>query len=190
MNIELVVGLPGSGKDWFVAKRLEKEKYENYLVINDMGKKNYGVFIEALSNRMDMIIADPYLCLPICRDLYIRSLKKAQPDDIKWIFFDKNSSQCYRNTKDKCKSTHKLIDMLSKYYQIPHGYKPIPIYGGEGNEEVMREAENSFLVEGESEEDIEVIRDHYNPYLDEPIHKVVDKGLAQLVGEEDKYLYK
>jgi hypothetical protein len=188
MKVEIVIGLPGSGKDWLVDRKMEQDDYKDYLVFKDIGKKNYAGFKEALNKRLNLIVIDPYHCLPICRNECLRTIERTKPDEMECIFFSKDEVQCFRNTKSR-PNLHKLIHTLSKYYQVPIGYRALPVYGGEGIGKVLKEAENSFLAEGETYLDIETIMDHYNPYIDKPIYQVLDRDLARFVDAEDRHFY-
>lgn len=127
MKIIAVIGLPGSGKSYYL------DKFKNnpdYIIIDD--PKNISeIPVDVDKN---ILIADCHLCRKEVLNSFKQVINKILPKhSIELVFFENNPNQClknveYRNDGRKVEAT---IIQYSKKYEIPEGEKVIPIFNTE-----------------------------------------------------------
>jgi hypothetical protein len=131
MKVEVIVGLPASGKTHLIRGMKKLEVYKEFLVIDDVDELTYPLLVGALQTRQDLIIADPYLCITNSRKACERIIKKAKPDYLNWTYFSNDKKQCLINSgrkERKGRKVENLIEILSKEYVIPEGAREIEVY--------------------------------------------------------------
>jgi hypothetical protein len=112
--VTFVIGLPGSGKTWFIDNVLNVNgQYD--LVIDDpkdLQQINYGI-----TENLNMVIADPWLCDP---DIRAKAEKKF--NEVGWYvcyhWFENDPEKCMKNIKYR--NDGRIITDLSVFnYKYP-----------------------------------------------------------------------
>ena len=141
-KLTIVVGLPGSGKSYYINYR--KEKYPGICVedfmahsiedsINFTHSSHYQELIKSLQSGKDCIIADITFCKTIRRIDFIKTIRKDVKDVVlEWIFFENDLLQCQANIlyrgRPKANEEINSAQYLSLRYIIPEATVVIPVW--------------------------------------------------------------
>lgn len=131
MRVEVIVGLPASGKTHLIREMKKLEVYRDFLVIDDVDEVTYPLLMEGLQRRESLIIADSYLCSTAARKACERLINKSKPEYIGWTYFSNDKEQCLINSRReerRGKKVEGLIEFLSDQYSIPKEAKEIEVY--------------------------------------------------------------
>lgn len=121
-RVTFLIGLPGSGKTWYINNVLKSKGYD--LIIDD--PKDSKEIDRGIAEGLRMLISDPWLC-----DLDIRRRAVAKFRDNHWgvdaIFFENDQSKCKKNIRRR--NDGRLVNNLHAFnYDVPPGVQTIPIW--------------------------------------------------------------
>jgi hypothetical protein len=127
----LIMGCPGSGKS-FLANNLHKE-IPNSIVIDDISLIKPNKIPSLTDGYSYAIISCPLCCERTYRERFVRKLKALfEPDTvaIDYLFFENNPEQCKLNIdlRSDGRKVDTTLKKMSKLYEVPVGYAPIPVW--------------------------------------------------------------
>lgn len=121
MKFVLVIGLPGSGKTFYVRSL-------DGLVFDDILNKNLLLNL----NAEKVIVVDHLFCIEKIRQKAVSFILDNYLNvDIEYIYFENNPQQCYKNIvfrNDKREISKYYVFNLSKRYLIPNNIKPLKVW--------------------------------------------------------------
>lgn len=133
--IKVYVGLPASGKSYYI----DKEKDDKAEVLDDVFTLSPNCLTyyidEYIKNGKNIFIADPRLCEESQRDKLNHIIYECGYDEeIRWIYFENDADKAIKNLNyrqrngDKRVVSKLWIKDLSKRYTIPAGIEPLTIW--------------------------------------------------------------
>ena len=138
----IVIGLPGSGKSYYIKKLLGDKKIEPEYVYDDFhanahndsskvtASRYFHSLIEGLKNGKNCLVSD----IAFCKNERMEALKNTivEPCEIELHCFENNPTQCKKNiairARESANTEMSLVNSLTCEYQIPEGAKLIPVY--------------------------------------------------------------
>ena len=143
-KLNVVVGLPGSGKSHLVGELCKScrgicvEDYMKSSLDNAPGLTNsrhYKDLVCCLREGKECVIADIEFCKNQKRDELKQLIECEVPmTTVKWHFFENDPKKCIKNVENRgrrnVEEEKKKVWDLSKEYDIPPDEKPISIWSG------------------------------------------------------------
>lgn len=122
-KITVLVGLPGSGKSYYIKQNSDSKT----IIVDD--PKNANELPDKLTS--DLIIADCHLCREKTRESLNKILQIRYPKaEINYVFFENNPEQCLKNVKfrNDGRFVEPTIKNYSKEYSIPENATVLPVF--------------------------------------------------------------
>jgi len=122
-KITVLVGLPGSGKSYYIKQNSDSKT----IIVDD--PKNANELPDKLTS--DLIIADCHLCREKTRESLHKILQiRYQKAEINYVFFENNPEQCLQNVKfrNDGRFVEPTIKNYSKEYNIPDNATVLPVF--------------------------------------------------------------
>ena len=125
-KIILIVGLPGSGKSYYIANNIKP----GYTIVDDPRS------IDELPKKLttNLVIADCHLCKDTSREALNKILEIRYPKaDIEYIFFENNPAQCIKNVnhRNDGRYVEPTIKNYSRIYNIPENSTVLKVFDTE-----------------------------------------------------------
>ena len=111
-KVVVIIGLPGCGKTHLL------KSYVDYVQFDDIKLEQRKQLINALMQDQNVVIADPFLCIPTNQQKCAELLEQYDKE-IEWIYFANDPEACLINVRyrNDGRAVEQFISMLTKTYE-------------------------------------------------------------------------